>query len=51
MLLQNMDQGLEQCQALGRGLVMFWDPDKGLEQCRVLGSSLLLLQELGQCLI
>ena len=45
------DKGLEQCQALGRGLVMFWDPDKGLEQCRVLGSSLLLLQELGQCLI
>ncbi|MXQ90006.1 hypothetical protein E5288_WYG014047 [Bos mutus] len=37
-----MDQGLEQCQALGRGLVMFWDPDKGLEQCQALGRGLVM---------
>ena len=47
MLLQNMAQGLEQCWALGRGLVMFWDSEKGLEQCWALGRGLVLLQELG----
>ncbi|XP_069425896.1 putative short-chain dehydrogenase/reductase family 42E member 2 [Ovis canadensis] len=37
-----MGQGLEQCRALGRGLVMFWDPDKGLEQCRAPGRGLVM---------